>query len=192
MKAALMLCLAALPLAANELNGNCAEPFRSPVRPGDHLSMHLRAGAIQIRGTDQAAIVVTCGFRNDDPATAKIRFRTDRDELIVHGGSDDNFHLSVEVPRKSGLFLRITAGELTVSGIAGDKDVEMNAGQMNLEVGDPAAYAHADASLWSGEIDAAAFGAERGGLFRSWSSDNPSGKYRLHAHLVAGQIRLIR
>jgi hypothetical protein len=190
----LVLCLAALPLAAKEASGTCAQPFQVDVEPGERLLMHMRSGEVRITGTDESRIVVTCGFRDRDPSETKIAFRRSGGgpELRVSGGPDNNFHVTVQVPRRSNLYLRVPAGEIKVNGVVGHKDIEMHAGELAIEVGNPASYAHADASVWSGEINAPAFGVDKGGLFRSWSNDNPDGKYRLHAHVAAGEIRLVQ
>jgi hypothetical protein len=188
----LAFCLAILPLAAKETTGACAQTFAADVEPGAGLTMHLRSGEIRVMGTDESRVVVTCGFRDDDPALAHItwRQRAGGPELDVHGGPDNNFHVTVQVPRKSNLFLRVPAGEVKINGVVGHKDVELHAGELDIEVENPASYAHVDASVWTGEIDAAAFGVNKGGFFRSWSNENRDGKYRLHAHVGAGELRL--
>jgi hypothetical protein len=42
----------------------------------------------------------------------------------------------------------------------------------------------------AGDLTASAFGVSKDGLFRSFEKDNPSGKYRLHAHVGAGDLTL--
>jgi len=81
------------------------------------------------------------------------------------------------------------AGEMNVNGISGDKDVELHAGQLTMELGKPEDYAHVDASVLSGDLEASAFDVSKGGLFRSFDRSGP-GKYRVHAHVGAGQIEL--
>ena len=81
------------------------------------------------------------------------------------------------------------AGQLDVRDITGDKDVELTFGQLNLDVGKPDQYGHVDASVSSGAIDADPFDVHKGGLFRSFDHDGP-GKFRLHAHVGAGQVEL--
>jgi len=60
---------------------------------------------------------------------------------------------------------------------------------VNIDVGKREQYARVDASVNSGEINASAFDVEKGGLFRSFDQRG-SGRYRLHAHVGAGQIDL--
>jgi hypothetical protein len=59
-----------------------------------------------------------------------------------------------------------------------------------LGEGKPTAdYRSVDASVYAGDLDAPAFGACTGGLFRSlhWSG---TGAYKLHAHVGAGDLEL--
>ena len=60
---------------------------------------------------------------------------------------------------------------------------------LNIDVGSAADYAHVTASVTSGGIDAAPFGESRGGLFRSFEKFG-GGKYKLAAHVGAGQLTL--
>jgi hypothetical protein len=41
----------------------------------------------------------------------------------------------------------------------------------------------------TGSIESSAFGVSKGGLFRSFKQQGP-GKYRLHVHVIAGDIDL--
>ena len=74
-----------------------------------------------------------------------------------------------------------------MENIANDQDVEIHAGDLTVDVGPVEDYSHIDASVITGEIDAGAFGESHGGLFRSFRKSG-SGKYRLHAHVGAGQL----
>ena len=95
----------------------------------------------------------------------------------------------IEVPERSDLFVRLTAGDLRIEDIRGNKDVELYAGDARIDVGRAEDYHTVDASVWAGDIHAAPFHVSKGGLFRSfdWSGKGP---YRLHAKLKAGDIRL--
>ena len=88
------------------------------------------------------------------------------------------------------LRVRCTAGDLTLSGVSGDKDVGLNAGNLTIELGDAGAYRHAEGSVLAGNISASVFGVENDGLFRSFKKDNPAGRYRLRAELLAGNLIL--
>ncbi len=111
------------------------------------------------------------------------------DATIVINGPTNNFRATIEVPTRSDLTVRLSAGELSIEDIVGDKDVRLNAGELRIEVGRPEDYSRVEGSVWAGEIDAAPFRIEKGGLFRSfdWRGD---GEYELRASLKAGELQL--
>ena len=98
-------------------------------------------------------------------------------------------HATIEVPALTDVRIRLTAGNLEMSGIKGDKDIEANAGNLNISVGTSSDWGDVDASVTAGDVNAPAFHESRGGLFRSLSWRGP-GKYRLHVHLMAGDVNL--
>ncbi|HXM40499.1 MAG TPA: hypothetical protein VN924_04560 [Bryobacteraceae bacterium] len=111
-------------------------------------------------------------------------------DLRISGGPNNNVTVRIRIPRNSNLFVRSPAGDLTVSDVVGNKDVELHAGDLRINVGQPGDYAHADASVLAGDLTASAFGVNKDGLFRSFEKNNPSGKYRLHVHVGAGDLVL--
>lgn len=138
-------------------------------------------------------ISVSCELKYEDRARdVKIAFRNNGKlgDLRITGGPTNNFRVRIRIPRNSHLFVRSPAGDVTVEGVIGNKDVELHAGDLTIGVGRPGDYAHADASVLAGELTASAFGINKDGLFRSFEKDNPSGKYRLHAHVGAGDLVL--
>ena len=110
-------------------------------------------------------------------------------ELRITGGPRNDLTITVQVPKKSNLVVRIFAGDVEVKGITGNKDIELHAGDLTIGVGDPSDYAHVQASVTTGEIDAKPFGESHGGLFRSFEKSG-NGKYKLMAHVAAGDLTL--
>src|SRR5579863_7365013 len=182
-----LICLfIAMPLLGQS-TGSCANPFEAAASFGREIAMNLRAGEITVVGTDAPFVRVSCVVR-DNAREIKISFAADH--LTIRGGPDRDVHFRIEIPRSTSLRIRCTAGNLTASGISGDKDVELNAGNLTIEVGDASAYRHAEGSVLAGNISASAFGVENDGLFRSFKKDNPAGRYRLRAELLAGNLTL--
>jgi hypothetical protein len=109
--------------------------------------------------------------------------------ITTDGPSNRSLRFTIEVPERSDLYVRMTAGDLTIEDIRGNKDVELRAGDLKIDVGQAADYKTVDASLWAGDIRASAFRIFKGGLFRSfeWAGNGP---YRLHARLLAGDLHL--
>lgn len=168
-------------------SGTCANPFSASAAPGREISMNLRAGDVTITGTDAPVVRVTCDVRSD-PRDVHITFAADH--LTIRGGSERDAHFRIEIPHSMNLVIRCTAGNLTLDGVTGDKDVKLNAGNLTIAVGSAGAYRHAEGSVLAGNILASPFGEVRDGLFRSFRKDNPAGRYRLRAELLAGNLTL--
>ncbi len=161
-------------------------------RAGSRLSLHLRSGEFRIVGHNDNKIAVHLNGRNADNARdLTVRFRrSDNDaDLRIFGGPKNNLEVTIEIPSSAMLFIRMSAGDLSVEGVSGDKDVELYAGDLTISVGDAADYGHVDASVLSGDLEAAPFHESHGGLFRSFEKHG-AGKYRLHAHVGAGDLTL--
>jgi len=120
-----------------------------------------------------------------------VRFqRWDHDaDLRVFGGPKNDLEVTIDIPSSAMLFVRMPAGDLSVEGVSGDKDVELHAGDLTISVGDAADYGHVDASVFTGDLEAPPFHESHGGLFRSFENHG-AGKYRLHAHVGAGDLTL--
>lgn len=166
--------------------------FEADFPSGGQIRMHIRSGAIKILGSDEKKIQVHYSGKNADKRKdVKVSLKSSGDvgELNISGGPRNEFEIEVEVPKSCNLYLRVTAGQVEVSGITGDKDVELSFGDLTVEVSKAEDYAHVDASVYSGDLDAEPFAISKGGLFRSFQKQGP-GKYRLHAHVGAGELML--
>ena len=166
--------------------------FEANFPSGGQIRMHIRSGVIKIVGSDEKKIQVHYSGKNADQlkdVKVGLKTRGDVGELNISGGPRNEFEIEVEVPKSCNLYLRTAAGEVDVAGITGDKDVELSFGDLTVEVGKAEDYAHVDASVYSGELDAEPFAISKGGLFRSFQKQGP-GKYRLHVHVGAGELML--
>jgi hypothetical protein len=167
-------------------------PFLVDFSSGSHLNMHLRSGDVRILGRDDNKISVRVKAKYPDKAReVRVRFeRSDASaELNILGGPRNDVQITVEVPRSTSLFVRMPAGQLEIGDIAGDKDVQLHAGELIIGLGNPEDYSRVEASVSTGGLEAEAFGESRGGLFRSFQK-NGKGKYKLHAHVGAGELTL--
>lgn len=178
---------------AAEQRGSCETPFEVPFRTGAELNMNLRAGDIHILGSENSAVRVTCELKVPERAKDVIIIFDDAAKagrLRIRGGPDGDVRFRIEIPKDSQLTVRCSAGDLDVVGIRGNKDISLRAGDLTIDVGDPADYAFTHASVTAGDVNAKAFGVHKGGLFRSFKRENAEGKYRLRAKLWAGDINL--
>jgi hypothetical protein len=158
--------------------------------PNTPLRLHVRSGEILIVGTDDSKISVDLAGKNVDKIQdVKARFSLANNVAVFHltGGPRSELQIIIHVPKNSDLTARVSAGDVSVQDVIGNKDVELHAGELTIAVGKPEEYGHIDMSVNAGEVDAEIFGDSRGGLFRSFSRES-NGKYRLHAHVGAGQL----
>ncbi len=183
--AVLTVVLSLAPVSlTSQTSGNPAEKdFVS----GGKVEITLESGDYDIRASADNRIHV----RWNDASRARVKLITNGKsaDLRVENTPNNNFHATIEVPALTDLRIRLTAGDMSVAGIKGDKDIEANAGDLNISVGSSSDWGDVDASVTAGDIHAPAFQAAKGGLFRSLNWNGP-GKYRLHVHVMAGDVNL--
>jgi len=161
---------------------------------GGTIRLHLEAGGYTITPGDSANIVVTCRARTEEQlkhVKVEIKRTAASADVYVSTTPHNNFQATIEVPQRSNLWVRLSAGELVVDDVEGDKDLEVRAGRIQIDVPHPEHYGHRDASVTTGSIEASVFDVSKGGLFRSFEQQGP-GKYRLHAHVITGEIDMRR
>ena len=156
------------------------------------ISMDLSAGEYRISGTPDQRIRLDWSVR-DRETLSQVRARADvrgREAAITTDTPNNgNVKVTIEVPARADLHVRLTAGRLTIEDIEGNKDVALHAGELNIDVGRAEDYNRVEASVWAGEVNATPYHENKGGLFRSFDWRG-SGPYRLAAHLKAGEVRL--
>ena len=167
-------------------------PFQVECASGSQLTLHLRSGDVRVVGTSDSRIAVRVDAKNLERAR-QVKVVFDRFDnsgtLRVSGGPRNDTQIVVEVPKSTGLFVRMPAGQLEISDVTGDKDVQIHAGELIVHVGNPEDYSHVDASVTTGGLEAPPFHEDHGGFFRSFHKDG-NGKYKLHAHVGAGDLTL--
>jgi hypothetical protein len=156
---------------------------------GGKVEMTLESGDYNIRASSDSRIHVRWNEASARGVRVKLTTNGKSADLRVENTPHNNFHATIEVPALADVRIRLTAGDLSVSGIKGDKDIEANAGDLNISVGSSSDWGDVDASVTAGDLNAPAFQEARGGLFRSFKWKGP-GKYRLHVHVTAGDVNL--
>jgi DUF4097 and DUF4098 domain-containing protein YvlB len=174
----------------------CVQTLDAPLRPRTVLRVHSRPAGLEIVGTDQAAIHVSCTSGDEDDAQRiRIQFQGNQDDETLTIGGDlrkgNNVRVRIEVPRKTSLRVEMSAGEVKVEEIAGDKDINLYAGQITISSTRPWDYRSVDVSVSIGEVNAPVYGAQKGGFFRGITKETADGEYSLHAHVITGQIELL-
>ncbi|HEY6271579.1 MAG TPA: hypothetical protein VIX19_06235 [Terriglobales bacterium] len=165
--------------------------FELGLIPGALLKLELSSGNYRIESGTADRLVIQ-SLAKDPEEQKKVRFglSATRQEASVKVNGPSHLEVSIQIPKNVNLSVRLNGGQLTMTGIEGDKDIESIAGQVNINIGRPQDYRAVDASVNIGGIDAPAFPGLRSGVVHSFNATGP-GKYRLHVHLGSGQIRLL-
>jgi hypothetical protein len=162
-------------------------PVEKDFVSGGKVEMTLESGDYEVSPSSDNRIHVRWNEANKGVAV-KLTTNGKSADLRVEN-TPNNFHARIEVPAATDLRIRMTAGDLRVGEIKGDKDIEMNAGALRVAVGNANEWREVDASVTAGDVNAAPFQARTGGLFRSIRWKGP-GKYRLYIHVMAGDVNL--
>ncbi len=161
------------------------------VAAGGRIWMDLSAGDYTIRASRDDRIVARATTADPNQARdVRLNIETNGSEArIVTDGPHNNFRVTIEVPSRSDMQIRLSAGDLRLSGITGSKDISSWAGDIDVDVGHAKDYASAHASVTAGNLHASPFQSTKEGLFRSFSWKGP-GRYTLDVRLTAGNLTL--
>ena len=177
---------------AQTAGSRSSDSLERPFAPNGKIRMELSAGDYTISGSKGQRIHIRWSVRDADQLS-RVHTRADvrgaDASIATDGPSNNGLKFEIQVPDRSDLYVRMTAGDIRIEDIRGNKDVELHAGDVRIDVGRAEDYGSVDASVWAGDIKAEPFNTNKGGLFRSFEW-NGHGRYRLHAKLKAGDIRL--
>ena len=160
---------------------------------GGQVELRARFGDLRVIPTNDPEVSITYtmhsnheGFlRNveldSQGSASKVVFKL----RAPHNGSVD---VELKVPAQSDLFLRVSAGDIRVGAVEGNKDVETHAGDIDIVLPEHSDLGLVDASTHAGDVRAP-FGKPRGWIGGSLRYEG-SGHYRLHAHTFAGDVQL--
>jgi hypothetical protein len=172
-----------------QLSGTCEKPFEAAAQPGRRIGIYVRSGDVTISGTSGSAVRVRC-MLGDGSAPKGVRISFAAGNLRIYSGPNRKIRLQIDVPERSDLLVRSLAGNVSLAGVTGDKDVSLRAGDLTIQVGSPEVYRVAEGSVLAGSLNAPAFGVVKDGLFRSFRKSSENGQYRLRADLTAGDLTL--
>lgn len=159
-----------------------------PFTSGGSIEMELGGGNYSIRPAAGDNIRVTFSG-NTGNATADLNTNGTKATLSVKDTPHNNFNSVIEVPKTSDVVIRLAAGNLEMAALTGSKDVDSQAGNVEITAGNREDYARVDASVKAGNLEGGAFGEAEAGISRhlTWSGH---GKYNLRANLGAGNLEL--
>jgi hypothetical protein len=161
------------------------QPFAS----GGTIDMQLSGGSYSVRPSADDHIRVTLSVGQDNPSKTGLTIDKTSAKLTIEDTPKNNFSATIEVPKATDLVIRLSGGDLNADAISGNKDIETEAGNVQIAVGDPNDYASVDASVKAGNLSSGPFGESKSGLAQNlnWTGH---GKYKLHVQLGAGNLEL--
>jgi hypothetical protein len=178
--------------SAQETTNLQHQKFETSLASGASLRLHLHEGDFRVVGSNSEKISVRVEGKNVERASQiKIRLRRSDGgiDLKLSRVPKKELQVTIEIPRSTNLYARMRGGNLSVEGVVGDKDLELTGGDLTIQVGSPEDYAHVDLSVRFGDVSGTQFGDPKGWLGNSVTKDG-IGKYRLHAHVMAGDLVL--
>jgi hypothetical protein len=168
------------------------QKFEANLTSGTSLRLRLHDGNYRVVGGDSEKISVRVEGKNAELAK-QIKIRLKRSDGVVDlklsNVPKNELQVTIEIPRSTNLYARMRGGDLSVEGVVGNKDLELTGGDLTIQVGSPEDYAHVDLSVRFGDVSGSQFGDPKGWLGNSVRKDG-SGKYTLHAHVMAGDLLL--
>jgi hypothetical protein len=172
-----------------------AGPGRSetPFHQDGAVRLDLSAGDWTVRAGVSDKIVVTLHAGSSDVRRirVKVEVKGSNATVTVRETPDNDFSGEIELPARTDLGVWLTAGDLKIKGIEGNKDVHNHAGDVDIEVRNADDYGRVDLSVLAGDITAQPFEKSTGGLFRHLQHSG-SGPYSLRAHIDAGDLRVVQ
>jgi hypothetical protein len=169
--------------------------FETRFADGGVIRFKLSSGdyTLQPGNSDRIVLRWLANDSVDDRDMRKIKVYADikgSAAIIRTGGPTKKARIAIEIPVHTDIFIRLRGGDVRITGIEGNKDVGMTAGDLKIDLA-PDSYAHVHASVTIGDLRGQAIGISRDG-FRNSFDWNGSGKYYLRASLFAGDLTLER
>jgi hypothetical protein len=165
---------------------------RTAFKAGGTIYLHLGAGDADVvvkPGTSEIVVTTKTKEAETKDTRVSVKVVNTRADVSVHGPKN-HFEYRVEIPSAAHLIVRMSAGDLNISGVDGDLDAELHAGDCNINLGaTPDSYGPVDLSVRAGDVEAPAFKVSKDGLFRH-HREKRIAKFKLHAHVGAGDLRV--
>lgn len=169
--------------------GDRPAPVEASLRSGGRVEMRLEAGDYEIQAGREDRVVVSVQGRHASRMRVTVEGSTDSAVVRVASPHHTEAKAVIQVPATCDLVVRLTAGDLRIGAIHGNKDVRSRAGNLEVKVPDPGEYGQVRASVTVGDLDAPSFHTRTSGLFRSlsWRGE---GRNSLRVSLIAGDLVL--
>ena len=178
--------------AVQETSSLDHQDFETTVASGTKLRLHLHEGNFRVIGSASDKISIHVDGKNLGQAgNIRIGFKRANGtvDLTLSHVPKNELQVTIKIPVSTDLYARMRGGDLLVEGVRGDKDLELTGGDLTIQVGNPEEYSQVDLSVRFGDVSGTQFGDPKGWLGNSVRKLG-TGTYRLHAHVMAGDLIL--
>jgi hypothetical protein len=209
----LALCLFSLAVAASAQAGAHSEPAarkkldiarpqplvrEADLNSGANLTLEVNVGDVRIlpaeRGGKLRLVLAVKHFDDARQAPTWIRefsVAGTQGKIVLkmpkHG--DHSGDVTLYVPPATNLKAGVDIGDLRVQGVAGDKDLKVGIGDLDVSEVDAKSYHSVNASVAIGDVSDHVFALSPSGfLGKSASKQTGDGPYRLRLHVIIGDI----
>jgi hypothetical protein len=162
---------------------------------GGMVHVRMSVGDLHIIRSDTNQIRVRYTIKSSSESRVKnahvdidVHDRDAQIEFHASTSGNTNFDVEIQVPQNTNLEVHEKVGDLTVENIEGDKDLQLDIGDIRVAVGHDA-YHLVRASTSIGDVKGGAYGGPSGWLGKTLKY-NGDGKYELRAHVLIGDISL--
>ena len=196
---ALSLCAAA---AAQ--NGNTLK-MDKPLAQGGMVSLTMNVGDLKVLPSDGAQVRLEIQSERADDKTMQHWVRqfnvaANRAEIDIHMPKNHehcadcygNTSVTLYVPRRCDLKVELGVGDLTVSGVEGNKQIHDGIGDLRVGIAGRNEYGHIETHTRIGDIDDPFNPGGQNGFLGKTEDFNLHGQYNLKARVGIGDIHMVQ
>lgn len=159
--------------------------------PAGQVELHIRYGDVHIVAGDDSHLAISYTMHSSHAdfipkVEPEFEVKSGKAVLTLKAPRNGSTEVDVKVPSRTDIYLRLQAGDIRLGPIAGSKDLETRAGDIEVDLVDQTSYGPVDASTHAGDV-VAPFGKPHGWIGNSLNYQG-TGSYRIHAHTLAGDI----
>jgi uncharacterized protein (TIGR02246 family) len=161
--------------------------------PAGQVELHVRYGDVHIIPADDSHLTITYAMHSNhadyiQKVEPQFAVQGAKAVLTLRAPHNGNIEVELKVPVRTDIYLRLEAGDIRLGPIEGNKDLETHAGDIDVDLVDPASYGPVDVSTHAGDV-VAPFGKPHGWIGNSLNYQG-TGSYRIHAHTLAGDVTI--
>lgn len=151
-----------------------------PNSDGHELRMEIRPNRHETSSSE-----VQSWVRQFDVSGTQATIRLHMPKTGNHGGD-----VTLYVPSRTNLSVDLGIGDMTITGIDGNKDISMHIGDLKIGGLQASGYGSVHLSTHIGDLDDGVFSTHESGWLGKSEDVTGKGQYRLNAHIGIGDIRL--